>query len=228
MDAVGLAVRAAGLAVRGRMRVRGALVAQFPVPLSVLRSWRLAGTAAAGRGAAGEASTRQRPSHPHNRGPSGRRGGTGGRSGTRRRGQASQPCPARPHRRSPAKGPEHEGPPAQKTYHVEDLAHETRTTVRTIRANQDRGLLPRPERQGRANLCSEAHVTRLHQIAHLLDRGYTLASIKELRTPGTPAAPGRRPRSGHRGGEAVDGRAPRPSHPRRTGRPLRRHLTTTP
>ncbi|KOV63566.1 MerR family transcriptional regulator [Streptomyces sp. MMG1121] len=60
------------------------------------------------------------------------------------------------------------------------MAHHTATTVRTIRAYQDRGLLPRPERRGRANLYSEAHVARLHQIAHLLDRGYTLASIKEL------------------------------------------------
>jgi DNA-binding transcriptional MerR regulator len=70
--------------------------------------------------------------------------------------------------------------PAQRAYRIEDLAHQTRTTVRTIRAYQDRGLLPRPERRGRANLYSEAHITRLHQIAHLLDRGYTLASIKEL------------------------------------------------
>ncbi|MFI2202031.1 MerR family transcriptional regulator [Streptomyces sp. NPDC020192] len=71
-------------------------------------------------------------------------------------------------------------PPAQNAYRIEDLAHRTHTTVRTIRAYQDRGLLPRPERRGRANVYSEAHVTRLHQIAHLLDRGYTLASIKEL------------------------------------------------
>ncbi|MEU2712714.1 MerR family transcriptional regulator [Streptomyces sp. NPDC007205] len=71
-------------------------------------------------------------------------------------------------------------PPPQPTYRIEDLAHHTATTVRTIRAYQDRGLLPRPERRGRANVYSGAHVTRLHQIAHLLDRGYTLASIKEL------------------------------------------------
>ncbi|GHE03749.1 MerR family transcriptional regulator [Streptomyces alanosinicus] len=71
-------------------------------------------------------------------------------------------------------------PPVQNAYRIEDLAHQTRTTVRTIRAYQDRGLLPRPERRGRANLYAETHVTRLHQIAHLLDRGYTLASIKEL------------------------------------------------
>ncbi|MFJ8488704.1 MerR family transcriptional regulator [Streptomyces sp. NPDC094038] len=71
-------------------------------------------------------------------------------------------------------------PPATPTHRIEDLAHLSRTTVRTIRAYQDRGLLPRPERQGRANLYSDAHLTRLHQIADLLSRGYTLASIKEL------------------------------------------------
>ncbi|WP_314223031.1 MerR family transcriptional regulator [Streptomyces zaehneri] len=63
---------------------------------------------------------------------------------------------------------------------MEKLAHLAGATVRTIRAYQDRGLLPRPERQGRGSHYSDAHRTRLHQIADLLDRGYTLASIKEL------------------------------------------------
>ncbi|MFB6931618.1 MerR family transcriptional regulator [Streptomyces chartreusis] len=67
-----------------------------------------------------------------------------------------------------------------KIYRIEDLAHLSGATVRTIRAYQDRGLLPRPERRGRANLYSDAHLVRLRQIADLLDRGYTLASIKEL------------------------------------------------
>ncbi|GGN66584.1 hypothetical protein GCM10011579_038170 [Streptomyces albiflavescens] len=65
-------------------------------------------------------------------------------------------------------------------YRIEDLAHHSGATVRTIRAYQDRGLLPRPERRGRANVYADAHLTRLRQIAGLLDRGYTLASIKEL------------------------------------------------
>ncbi|RNL71913.1 MerR family transcriptional regulator [Streptomyces sp. I6] len=65
-------------------------------------------------------------------------------------------------------------------YRIEDLAHQSGATVRTIRAYQDRGLLPRPERRGRSNVYGESHVARLHQIADLLDRGYTLASIKEL------------------------------------------------
>ncbi|MGW0826242.1 MerR family transcriptional regulator [Streptomyces sp. NPDC002845] len=70
--------------------------------------------------------------------------------------------------------------PAGAAYRIEDLAHRSGATVRTIRAYQDRGLLPRPERRGRANVYSDAHLARLRQIADLLDRGYTLASIKEL------------------------------------------------
>ncbi|MER6158483.1 MerR family transcriptional regulator [Streptomyces sp. NPDC001868] len=70
--------------------------------------------------------------------------------------------------------------PAGAAYRIEDLAHRSGATVRTIRAYQDRGLLPRPERRGRANVYADTHLTRLRQIADLLDRGYTLASIKEL------------------------------------------------
>ncbi|MER6498558.1 MerR family transcriptional regulator [Streptomyces sp. NPDC001455] len=69
---------------------------------------------------------------------------------------------------------------AAAEYRIEDLAHASGTTVRTIRAYQDRGLLPTPERRGRANVYRDSHLTRLRQIADLLDRGYTLASIKEL------------------------------------------------
>lgn len=65
-------------------------------------------------------------------------------------------------------------------YRIETLAYLSGATVRTIRAYQDRGLLPRPERKGRANHYADAHLARLQQIADLLDRGYTLASIKEL------------------------------------------------
>ncbi|MFZ4275667.1 MerR family transcriptional regulator [Streptomyces arboris] len=65
-------------------------------------------------------------------------------------------------------------------YRIEDLAHASGASVRTIRAYQDRGLLPTPERRGRANVYGEAHLARLLRIADLLERGYTLASIKEL------------------------------------------------
>lgn len=69
---------------------------------------------------------------------------------------------------------------AQPAYRIEDLSRLSGTTVRTIRAYTDRGLLPRPDRSGRANVYDDAHLARLRQIADLLERGYTLASIKEL------------------------------------------------
>jgi DNA-binding transcriptional MerR regulator len=68
----------------------------------------------------------------------------------------------------------------QRAYRIEDLSHLSGTTVRTIRAYTDRGLLPKPERHGRANVYDDTHLARLRQIADLLERGYTLASIKEL------------------------------------------------
>ncbi|MFF7340665.1 MerR family transcriptional regulator [Streptomyces sp. NPDC008163] len=70
--------------------------------------------------------------------------------------------------------------PSAPEYRIEDLAHASGATVRTIRGYQDRGLLPAPERRGRANVYGPAHLNRLRQIAELLDRGYTLLSIKEL------------------------------------------------
>ncbi|MER5274266.1 MerR family transcriptional regulator [Streptomyces sp. NPDC002809] len=77
-------------------------------------------------------------------------------------------------------GPSAAGGRKAAEYRIEDLAHASGATVRTIRAYQDRGLLPTPERRGRANVYRDTHLARLRQIADLLDRGYTLASIKEL------------------------------------------------
>jgi DNA-binding transcriptional MerR regulator len=68
----------------------------------------------------------------------------------------------------------------QHAYRIEDLSRLSGTTVRTIRAYTDRGLLPKPERHGRANVYDDSHLARLRQIADLLERGYTLASIKDL------------------------------------------------
>ncbi|WP_329177059.1 MerR family transcriptional regulator [Streptomyces sp. NBC_01477] len=68
----------------------------------------------------------------------------------------------------------------QGAYRIEELSRLSGTTVRTIRAYTDRGLLPKPERHGRANVYDDTHLDRLRQIADLLERGYTLASIKEL------------------------------------------------
>lgn len=65
-------------------------------------------------------------------------------------------------------------------YRVAELARESGTTVRNIRAYQDRGLLPPPRRHGRVALYGDAHLLRLRLIAGLLDRGYTLTSVGEL------------------------------------------------
>ncbi|MGC0421507.1 MerR family transcriptional regulator [Embleya sp. AB8] len=65
-------------------------------------------------------------------------------------------------------------------YRIEDLAREGGTTVRNVRAYQDRGLLPRPRRQGRVSLYEDGHLGRLRLIGQLLERGYSLVSIKEL------------------------------------------------
>lgn len=65
-------------------------------------------------------------------------------------------------------------------YRVDELAQLAGTTVRNVRAYQDRGLLPPPRRQGRAGWYSEAHLARLRLVGQMLDRGYSLANIKEL------------------------------------------------
>jgi DNA-binding transcriptional MerR regulator len=65
-------------------------------------------------------------------------------------------------------------------YRVDELAREAGTTVRNVRAYQDRGLLPPPRREGRVGFYSDAHLARLQLIGVLLERGYTLANIAEL------------------------------------------------
>lgn len=67
-----------------------------------------------------------------------------------------------------------------KEYSIDELARATGTTVRNIRAYQDRNLLPPPRRRGRKGVYNEDHVSRLRIVARLLDRGYTLSNIDEL------------------------------------------------
>lgn len=69
-----------------------------------------------------------------------------------------------------------------REYRIEALARAARTTVRNVRAYQDRGLLPAPRREGRVALYSEAHLARLRTIGALLERGYSLANVGELLT----------------------------------------------
>jgi DNA-binding transcriptional MerR regulator len=65
-------------------------------------------------------------------------------------------------------------------YRVDDLARAAGTTVRNVRAYQDRGLLPPPQRVGRVGVYDDGHLARLRTIGELLGRGYSLANISEL------------------------------------------------
>ncbi len=69
---------------------------------------------------------------------------------------------------------------AVSEYRIDELARTAGTTVRNVRAYQDRDLLPPPRREGRVAWYSDAHVARLRLIAQFLERGYTLANIHEL------------------------------------------------
>lgn len=73
-----------------------------------------------------------------------------------------------------------QGASGRRDYRIDELARAAGTTVRNVRAYQDRGLLHPPRRTGRVGLYSDAHVARLRLIASLLERGYTLANIAEL------------------------------------------------
>lgn len=67
-------------------------------------------------------------------------------------------------------------------YRIDELARLAGSTVRNIRAYQDRGLLPPPRLQGRVGLYDDAHLARLRLVGKLLARGYTFAIIKDLLT----------------------------------------------
>lgn len=63
---------------------------------------------------------------------------------------------------------------------IDELAREAGTTVRNIRAYQERGILPAPRRAGRVGMYGAAHLARLKIIGSMLSRGYTLANVAEL------------------------------------------------
>lgn len=67
-----------------------------------------------------------------------------------------------------------------REYTVDELARVAGTTVRNIRAYQDKGVLPPPELRGRKGIYRNTHLARLKVVSGLLDRGYTLTSIKDL------------------------------------------------
>jgi DNA-binding transcriptional MerR regulator len=69
---------------------------------------------------------------------------------------------------------------ASGEYRIDDLARLAGTTTRNIRVYRDRGLLPPPLRVGRIALFNDTHLTRLRLITSMLDRGYTIAHVREM------------------------------------------------
>ncbi len=67
-----------------------------------------------------------------------------------------------------------------REYTIDELALAGGSTVRNVRAYQDRGLLAPPQRRGRSGSYSSDHLARLRLIGNLLSRGYTLGNIGEL------------------------------------------------
>lgn len=67
-----------------------------------------------------------------------------------------------------------------KEYTIDELARATHLTARNIRAYQDKGLIDPPKLRGRKGIYGERHAARLKAITSLMDRGYTVNSIKEL------------------------------------------------
>src|SRR5438477_9887942 len=63
---------------------------------------------------------------------------------------------------------------------IDELAREAGSSVRNVRLYQERGLLPKPRREGRRAVYGRVHVERLKLILELLERGYPIAAIKEL------------------------------------------------
>lgn len=72
--------------------------------------------------------------------------------------------------------------PTPQEFTIDQLAFAAHTTVRNIRAYQDRGLLHPPQRRGRVGIYSEIHLARLRIISQLIERGYSLTTIGDLIT----------------------------------------------
>ncbi len=83
-------------------------------------------------------------------------------------------------RRSPSQAPASAPVAAPRAMRIEELAARARTTVRNVRAYREKGLLPAPRQQGRVAYWDETHLARLRTIGALLERGYSIANIREL------------------------------------------------
>jgi DNA-binding transcriptional MerR regulator len=63
---------------------------------------------------------------------------------------------------------------------IDQLARRAGITTRNVRAYQTKGLLPPPRMAGRVGYYGEGHLARLRYIAHLQQRGFSLAAIHDL------------------------------------------------
>src|SRR5690349_4497571 len=66
------------------------------------------------------------------------------------------------------------------SFRVEELAARTGVPVRTTREYQAWRVLHPPEKRGRVGWYDESHLERLHAIARLQQRGYSIAGIRDL------------------------------------------------
>lgn len=73
-------------------------------------------------------------------------------------------------------GTEHD----REQFTIDDLARRAGLVASTVRLYQNKGLVPPPTKRGRVGYYDERHLERLHAIAQLQDRGFSLAGIKEL------------------------------------------------
>ena len=62
---------------------------------------------------------------------------------------------------------------------IDQIAQHAGIPASTVRLYQNKGLLPPPERRGRVGYYGAGHRDRLRLIAHLQQRGFSLAAIKE-------------------------------------------------
>lgn len=63
---------------------------------------------------------------------------------------------------------------------IDELARLAGLVVSTVRLYQNKGLVPPSTKRGRVGYYDERHLERLLAIAHLQERGFSLAGIKEL------------------------------------------------
>ena len=67
--------------------------------------------------------------------------------------------------------------PAEMT--IDQVAQRAGIPASTVRLYQNKGLLPPPQRRGRVGYYGNGHSDRLRLIAHLQERGFSLAAIRE-------------------------------------------------